>query len=71
MALKKLHYGSVFLTNAYILVFSSMNMHFLRSQEAEAILEDIRPSPWQLLGYGTVSVNCPVTYDILVGFLVC
>ena len=30
---------------------------FVCSQEAEAILEDIRPSPWQLLGFGTVSVN--------------
>ena len=26
-------------------------------QEAEAILEDVSPSPGQLLGYGTVSVK--------------
>jgi len=26
-------------------------------QEAEAILEEVSPSPWQLLGYGTVSGN--------------
>ncbi|KAG4990051.1 hypothetical protein JHK82_032360 [Glycine max] len=27
------------------------------NEEAEAILEDVSPSPWQLLGYGTVSVK--------------
>lgn len=35
---------------------------FVLSQEAEAILADIIPSPWQLLGYGTVRINCQVTY---------
>lgn len=49
---------------------------FLCSQEAEAILEDIRPSPWQLLGFGTVSVNFVIfttsqLFVIFVGFSLC
>lgn len=54
-------------------------MHCVCSQEAEAILENVRPSPGQLLGYGTVSVKllvwhlCDFSYIIIfhIGWILC